>query len=308
VGVVFPLPDAEAFRHGGQVIVLIQIPHLQGVDGIVIHIANSGVDLHNFQPSAKDIITIGQSDFLIYIGGESDEWVDSAVETAKNDRLECVNIIKELKKRSVTLQDEPDAMEISGSEDTEEEEEGEVYDEHVWLSLENAKVMTKILADKIIESHKIKGTEKEGIVLKNASSYIDKLQALNEKFKKLFDTDGEKVMVVADRFPFVYFCKDYGIKYFAACKGCASQTEASFQTIKFLTDKVNEYNLKYIFKIEKSDTKIAETIIENSKNKNQEILTLNSIQQVNKDEINKGASYLSLMSENYDVLTRFVKK
>ena len=161
------------------------------------------------------------------------------------------------------------AMVISGSEDIEEEhehdgEEHEEYDEHVWLSLKNATSMVNIIANNIIDTSLIKDTVNEGLILQNASNYIDKLNILNEKFVKLFDTDGEKVMVVADRFPFVYFCEDYGIKYYAAFKGCSSQSEASFQTIKFLTDKVDEYNLKYIFKIEKSDTKIAETIIQKS--------------------------------------------
>lgn len=95
---------------------------------------------------------------------------------------------------------------------------------------------------------------------------------------------------------------DYGLNYYAAFVGCSAETEASFETITFLAQKVDELDLKYVMTIEKSDQKIANTIIQNTKDKNQQILTLDSMQSTTSDDVANGTTYLSVMQNNLTVL------
>ncbi|MCR5729035.1 MAG: metal ABC transporter substrate-binding protein, partial [Ruminococcus sp.] len=140
----------------------------------------------------------------------------------------------------------------------------------------------------------------------NLDSYVTKLDELDNNFKTLVDDSSVKTLVFGDRFPFRYLVDDYGLDYYAAFIGCSAETEASFDTIAFLSDKVKELDCKTIFTLENSSKDIANTIISTS-GKNVDIAELNSLQSVSTDDINNGASYLSLMQKNYDVLSSTLK-
>lgn len=177
------------------------------------------------------------------------------------------------------------------------EEEAE-YDEHVWLSLRNAKVLCKAIADDLAEID----TENANTYQENEKAYADKLDELDKKYQETVDSASQKTLLFGDRFPFRYMVDDYGLSYYAAFVGCSAETEASFETITFLAGKTDELGLKNIMTIEKSDQKIAKTIIENTKEKNQGILTLDSMQSTTSDDVKKGATYFSIMENNLNVL------
>ena len=140
----------------------------------------------------------------------------------------------------------------------------------------------------------------------NLDSYVAKLSKLDNSFQTLVDASSVKTLVFGDRFPFRYFVDDYGLDYFAAFIGCSAETEASFETIAFLADKVKELDCKTIFTLENSSKDIANTIISTS-GKSVDIAELNSLQSVSKDDIAEGASYISIMQKNYDVLAGVLK-
>ncbi|MBQ8107579.1 MAG: zinc ABC transporter substrate-binding protein, partial [Ruminococcus sp.] len=125
---------------------------------------------------------------------------------------------------------------------------------------------------------------------------------LDNDFKTLFESAGKPTLIFGDRFPFRYFADDYGIDYYAAFVGCSAETEASFETITFLADKLNETGNDTVYTIENSDGKIAQSIIDSSKNKDQSVAKLNSVQSVSKEDIDGGVTYLSLMQENLATL------
>ncbi len=180
-----------------------------------------------------------------------------------------------------------------------EHEEGEVeYDEHVWLSLKNAKTLCTEIADRL----SILDSANKDDYKANLDAYTAQLDKLDGGFKTLIGGAAQKTLVFGDRFPFRYFADDYGLDYFAAFAGCSAETEASFDTIVFLAEKMDELGCGTIFTIENSDHKIAQTIIDNTKAKNQNIAEMNSLQSVTKDQISSGATYLSLMQANYDTL------
>ena len=260
---------------------------------------DNGVDIHSYQPTAEDIMKISDCDLFIYVGGESDAWVEDTLKEAVNKDMKVINLLDVLG-NSVKEEEVVEGMEVEEeeSEEKSEEEEEPEYDEHVWLSLKNAKVFCKAIADDLSEIDK----DHAETYQKNEENYAAKLDALDQDYQKTVDESSQKTLVFGDRFPFRYMADDYGLDYYAAFAGCSAETEASFETITFLAGKVDELGLKNVMTIEKSDQKITKAIIENTKDKNQKILTLDSMQSATSDDVKAGTTYLSVMEDNLEVL------
>ena len=258
---------------------------------------DNGVDLHSYQPTADDIMKISDCDLFIYVGGESDAWVEDALKEAVNKDMKVINLLDVLGS-SVKEEEVVEGMEAEEEEEEDGAEEEPEYDEHVWLSLRNAKVLCKAIADDLAEID----TENADAYKDNEKAYADKLDELDKKYQETVDAASQKTVLFGDRFPFRYMVDDYGLSYYAAFVGCSAETEASFETITFLAGKTDELGLKNFMTIEKSDQKIAKTIIENTKEKNQGILTLDSMQSTTSDDVKKGATYFSIMESNLNVL------
>ena len=264
-----------------------------GVDMTLL--LDNGIDLHNYQPTADDIIKISECDLFIYVGGESDKWVDDVLKSAKNKNIQVINLMDVLK-NSVKEEEVKEGMEAEEEEDSKEEEPE--YDEHVWLSLKNAKTICGAISDSLGKIDKSNAdTYKQ-----NSNSYIEKLNNLDTEYQNTVDGAKRKTVLFGDRFPFRYLVDDYKLDYYAAFVGCSAETEASFKTIVFLANKIDELSLPAILTIEGSDKSIANSIISNTKNKNQKILVINSIQSVTSEDVQNGMTYLSIMKDNLGVL------
>lgn len=259
---------------------------------------DDGVDLHSYQPTAEDITKISDCDLFIYVGGESDAWVDDALKEAVNKNMKVINLLDVL---GNTVKEE-EVVEGMEAEEEEEESEGAEeepeYDEHVWLSLKNAQVLCKEIGKDLEDLDKAHAD----VYQKNTDAYVEALAALDKKYQETVDAANQKTLLFGDRFPFRYMVDDYGLTYYAAFVGCSAETEASFKTISFLAKKVDELGLRYVMTIEKSDQKIAKTILQNTKEKNQQILTLDSMQSTTSKDVENGTTYLSVMADNLNVL------
>ena len=307
----------------------------------VTMLLDKGVDLHSFQPTAEDIMKISDADMFIYVGGESDEWVSDVLKEAVNKDMVVINLLESLgdsvKEEEVVEgmqeedhdhHDDEDDHDHDGesthdehpgeeslNHGTEEEhheeheaeeeheghhhEEGETeYDEHVWLSLRNAEVLT----EKISEGIQSLDPANAETYRKNTEMYVDKLKKLDEEYRKTVEEASVKTLLFGDRFPFRYLVDDYGLSYYAAFVGCSAETEASFETISFLSGKVDELSLPAVLTIEGPDHRIAETIVQNTKVKNRKILTMDSMQATTGEDAQNGTSYLSIMENNLSVL------
>ena len=263
---------------------------------------DNGVDLHSYQPSAKDIVDISDCDIFIYVGGESDKWVDDTLKQANNKNMTVLNLMdilgdkaKEEEVKEGMQADEDDHE--KGEEHKEGEEEHE-YDEHVWLSLKNS----SLIVDKIAEALKKADTQHADAFQTNADAYKNKLNELDKQYQDAVDKASVKTLLFGDRFPFRYLTDDYKLDYYAAFVGCSAETEASFETITFLAGKADELQLKAIMQIETSDGSIAKTVRDNTKTKDQTILTLDSLQSVTSERAKNGETYLSIMTANLDIL------
>lgn len=261
---------------------------------------DSGVDLHSYQPTPKDIVTVSKCDLFIYVGGESDNWVNDALKQSTNKNMKSINLLE-------TLGDKAKEEElIEGMEGEEEEEDGEEeieYDEHVWLSIKNAEIFVDEIC-KAISSFDVDNAE---YYKTNSTSYINSLKDLDGRYEQTVKEGTRKTLLFADRFPFRYLVEDYKLSYYAAFVGCSAETEASFETIKFLANKVDELDLKVILKIESSDGKIANTVKNSTQNKDQDILTMDSIQSATTKEYEGGRNYLNIMEQNLLILKQAVK-
>ena len=256
---------------------------------------DSGADLHSYQPSAQDIMKIADCDLFVCVGGESDAWVDDALKESVNPNLRVVKLLDVL---GTQAKQEETVEGMEAEEEGEEEEEEIEYDEHIWLSPRTSIALVRQLADAVEE---LDPDNKETYEA-NTQAYLVELNTLDQEYRDAVENAEYDTLIFGDRFPFRYLTSDYGLKYYAAFKGCSAETEASFETILFLAGKMDELKLPHILKIEGSDGKIAQTIIDNTKTQDQEILTLNSMQGITSADIQNGVTYLQIMRDNLDVL------
>lgn len=264
---------------------------------------DNGTDLHSYQPTADDISKISKCDLFIYSGGESDEWVKDALKQAENKDMKVINMM-EMLGDSVKTEEVVEGMESEHDHDHDEDgdhhdSDQEVeYDEHTWLSLKNAEMICEAIENDLSSLD----PENKDIYKKNSEEYISKLSELDSKYQKTVDDAARKTVLFGDRFPFRYLTDDYGLDYYAAFVGCSAETEASFKTVKFLAEKVDELDLPCVMTIEGSDHKIAETIIRNTADKDQKVLTMDSMQSVTVSDLKDGKTYLSVMEKNLEAL------
>ncbi len=272
----------------------------------VTMLLDKGVDLHSYQPSTADIAKISEADVFIYVGGESDEWVEDVLKQAKNKNLKVINLMDVMgdkaKEEEVKEGMQPEEEEAEEAKDGKEEEEVE-YDEHVWLSLKNAKIFTKKIADVLSEVDKDNAKTYQA----NYESYAKKLDDLDKKYAEAVASAKNKTLVFGDRFPFRYLVNDYGLDYYAAFVGCSAESEASFETVTFLAKKIDELGLSNVLTIEGKNHKIAKTVVDNTKNKDQKVLTMDSMQSTTAKDVKDGATYLGIMEKNLEVLKEALK-
>ena len=288
---------------------------------------DNGVDMHSYQPAVKDIATAGSSNLFIYVGGESDTWVEDALKEAKNKDLKAINLMETLgnsvkeeevvegmqeereylghsheksskeKQKQTQKESHENSQEINGQKEAADEEPE--YDEHIWLSIRNAEIMVKNI-EKAIEQL---DSDNAKVYQTNAENYIKKLDTLDKQYANTIQNAKYKAILFGDRFPFRYMADDYDLKYYAAFAGCSAETMAGFETVTFLAKKADELRLPVILTIENSDGRIAEAVKSNTTKKNQKILAMNSLQSVTKEQIADGSTYLQVMQENLSVLS-----
>lgn len=262
VSTIFPAYDWVREILGGE---------REGVDLSLL--VKNGVDLHSYQPSAQDIVTISDCDVFLYVGGESDGWVKDALAAApSNERVEI------------------DLLQVFDGN-------AEV-DEHVWLSLKNAKVLCTYIEQALAALCPEQAEEYAA----NLNAYIEKLEALDEKYRQAAKGAPTDTLIFGDRFPFGYLFQDYGLVCHAAFTGCSAESEVSFETVISLAQKLDTLDLGYILVSETSDQTLAQTIIENTTEKNQSILVLDSMQSVTEERMDTGVTYFAVMEDNLDVL------
>ena len=245
-----------------------------------------GSETHNFEPTPKNIKDIENCSIFIYVGGESDEWINdvlSAIDTSNLIIVKLMDLV-DLKEEDI----------IEGMESDEEEEEIE-YDEHVWTNpLNDIKIIEK-LKEEII---KIDLNNKD-LYQKNANNYINELKSIDLEIREIVKNSRRREIIFGDRFPFRYFVDEYSLSYYAAFPGCSEQTEASSKTIAFLIDKVKSDNIPVVLHLELSNSKIANQI---AKETNAKVLEFHSAHNISANDFESGITMVDIMKNNLEVL------
>ncbi len=271
----------------------------------ITYLMGSGTDMHSYQPTAEDIARIADADLFVYVGGESDGWAEDAVKTSGNPDLHALSMLEAVGDSAVEeevvegMEAEEEHEHESGDEHDEEGEEGPEYDEHVWLLLRNAQALVDVLAAELSDIDPAHADAYRA----NADDYKNRLTELDGRFADAVDASAHDTVVFADRFPFRYLVDDYGLRYYAAFVGCSAETEASFETVTFLVRKLDDLGLGSVLVIEGSDQKIAQTVVESTKGKDQKILVMDSLQSVTNEDVEAGKTYLSAMESNLATLS-----
>ena len=287
----------------------------------------NGIDLHSYKPTAQDIAKIASADMVVFVGGESDEWIEDALKATPKkgrfqinlmevlgDRVKAEEIVegmqaeeehhdhnKVIEPAEMTHNDEHEHHEHAEKHEHHHHDEKIENDEHVWLSLKNAEILVKAIAAELAKLDLANAS----LYAENANGYVAKIKALDDEYRTSIEKASRKTVLFGDRFPFRYLVDDYSIKYYAAFVGCSAESEASFETIAFLAGKMDSESLPAIFTIEKGNKKIANAVLAASKNsKEAQILTINSMQSITEQQIAEGISYLSIMQTNLDVLKK----
>ena len=260
--------------------------NISGGNADITYLLSAGEDMHSFQPTADDIINITTCDVLIYTGGESDIWIDEAVQKGASGQ-----IVRLMDRNDLSLEEE----EVEGMQSAEEDEEEEAYDEHIWLSPARAPEYCKMIADGFIKADPANAAA----YTDNLNRYTAALDALNAEYSEL----SGGTFIVADRFPFRYLAHDCGLEYYAAFSGCSAESEASFETVTFLTDKANELKVPVIFVIDGSDGRLARTIADGCETA-PETVVLDSMQSVKSTDEYRG--YIERMEYDLEQLKKGV--
>lgn len=265
----------------------------------ITRLNETGLDLHSYQPSVQDIAKISTCDLFIYVGGESENWVDKALANAVNKDMETINLMECLG-NAVKEEEEIEGAEVHDHEDEEDEVE---YDEHVWLSLSNAKVICEEIKDVLSKLDPDNGETFSA----NLTKYLGEIDDLDAKYVAAVDGGVKDTLIFADRFPFLYLVKDYGLKYYAAFSGCSTESSASATTMAFLAGKADELGIKVLLTTESPVNGVAETVRNSTQSKDQQILKLNSLQSIKKSDVDGGITYLSAMQSNLDIIKEALK-
>ena len=268
----------------------------------ITFLMKNGGDLHSYSPSAEDILKISSCDMLVYVGGESDKWIEEILENSVNSNIKTINLMNVLGEKAKE-EELVEGMEDDEHDDHDNHDDNDAeleYDEHVWLSLDNAELFVKSITENLCAID----SENAGTYKANCERYLSQLDALDDEYEEAIENSKYKTLIFADRFPFRYLTDDYDLSYYAAFKGCSAETEASFETITFLANKADELNLPRILTIDGSDGKIAKTVAATSKNKDRMIYSLDSLQSVTDNEVQSGKTYIKAMESNLEILKK----
>jgi len=248
-----------------------------------------GSESHAFEPTPRDIITIQNCDIFIYVGGESDAWVREVLESMDIGGMTVVRLIDCVE---AVAEEIVEGMEHDHEDD---DHDDHALDEHVWTSPRNAKRIALRLLDALCGAD----AQNAEFYRENAEGYAAKLDALDDEFKAAVEAGTRRTIVFGDRFPFRYLADAYGLTYYAAFPGCASETKASAATVAFLIDKVRAEGIPVVFHVELSNQKMAKVIAEET---GARVLLLHGCHNVTRDEMAAGVTYLELMNQNAENL------
>lgn len=259
-----------------------------------------GREAHSFEPTPLDAVTISEADVFLHNGGEGEYWVDQMLDAAGGHiavTARMMDYVDALDEEYVEGMQGTDDHDHDHDEDADHDSDEIEYDEHIWTAPKNAVILCRAVCDAVCKAD----PANEEFYRANCETYCAQLEALDARFSSLCASAPRKLLVFADRFPMLYFCREYGLDYRAAFHGCSGDTEPSLATIKFLIDKVEDEDIPVVYTIDLGTKKVAAVVSECT---GAAVETLYSMQTVSRADFDAGETYLTLMERNYEALRK----
>ncbi len=252
-----------------------------------------GTEAHSYEPTPQDIIMLTECDLFIYVGGENDAWVEDILSSVDASGMRTIKLLDCVEKRYE--EEAVEGMDTGRGHGHGAQEDRAEWDEHVWTSPLNAVLISEAIAGCLAELD----PDNAGEYGRSMESYRAELEALDREFREIAEKAGHNTLVFGDRFPLRYFTEEYGLEYYAAFPGCASETEASAATIAFLIDKVRDDKIPIVFKIELSNGNMARTVAAEG---GARVETFYTGHNLTRQDYENGETYITLMYRNAELL------
>ncbi len=263
--------------------------HIAGDNAELSILLPPGSDTHSYEPSPKDIISIESCDIFLYIGGVNEQWAEKILASCDKSKVKAVKLIDCVE---LIHEDVDDNGEYSDDDGHHHE-----YDQHIWTSPENARLMLEAVYNAIVEVDKSnKSTYKE-----NYLTYDNEIRHLQDEIKTRVQMAKNKTVIFADKFPFRYFADEFGLTCYAAFSSCSDESEPSATDVARLIDIIKEQNIKTVYYLQFSSKKVAENICAET---GATALPLHVCHNVSGEELAAGESYVSLMRKNLENLRK----
>ena len=258
----------------------------------------AGREAHSFEPTPMDVIRVSRADVFVYNGGEGEQWVDEILDSAGENIptvLRMMDYADTLTEEPLTGHDDHDHADHDHEHDDDHDSDDIEYDEHIWTSPVQAMKLCRAICDALCAADPAHAAAYRS----NLQEYLGQLAELDAAFRQVCGEKKRSLLVFGDRFPLLYFCREYGLDYRAAFHGCSSDTEPSLYTLKFLIDKVRQQDIPVVYALELSSRKVADAIAETTGAK---VETFYSCQTVSQADWAAGEGYVSLMRRNVAAL------
>lgn len=243
-----------------------------------------GTETHTYDPSPKDIININKSKLFVYTGEYMESWAESIASS----------IDKSVKVLDVSTGIEYIKEEHNHEEEHEHEHE---YDPHIWLDISNAKIMVDNILKSLIEID----SENAEYYTQNATEYKEKLDELDMKFENVISSGKRNIICFGDKFAYMYFIQRYNLEYITAYDSCSSSSEPSVARVLEIEERIQKENIPVIFYESLSEGTVAKSI---ARDMNIQALEFSSVHTVSLEDVQNGATYISVMEKNLDSLSK----
>ena len=274
----------------------------------VVNLVPTGVEPHDYEPSARNIAGLEEADVFIYNGAGMESWVDKVLATLESTDLvvvEASDNIELLEGHTHSHDEEEDHVHEAEETHTHEEEDHaheteeahdhdeEGVDPHVWTSIRNAKIEMENIKNAFVEADPANKDYYEA----NYEKYAAEFDALDKQFTETLSQFENRDIIVAHE-AFGYLCDAYGLNQ-VAIEGLNSDSEPDPARMKEIVEFAKEKDIKVIFFEELVSPKVAETI---AKEIGAETMVLNPIEGLTEEQLEAGEDYLSVMAQNLEAL------
>lgn len=251
-----------------------------------------GVDPHEWEPSAQQLVLLEKAQMLVYNGAGLEGWIEQVIGGINNPKLVRVETTQGL-----ALLESQESYDHGHDHDHDhgatKNEKGHPIDPHVWLSPAKAIEQVRRIQTELTKQAPQYATTYQS----NADAYVAQLTALDQKFQEQLKPYAGRTFVTQHA-SFSYLADAYGLKQLPIA-GLSPEQEPSAAQMAKIVKEIKKNKVKTVYLETAVSSKIAETI---AKETGATTAVLHPLEARTKAEIEAGDTYVSLMERNLQSL------